>query len=111
MSLENPKCRITVLKRFLYKDLIEEFLDEKYKDVDFCECFKEGQEFVLDGYSALSDVPENFCASAWADIRQDVMTIVFGGNLPGLKKHGTAVSGCRDWFRPVLFKIERIENA
>ena len=109
MSLEVPQCKITVLKRTLNQDLIHEYIEEAYQDMGPCECFQEGQEFLIKDHDELSRVPEGFCASAWADIRKDIMTIHLGGNWPGLKKSGTAIVGCTDWFRPVLFKIERLD--
>ena len=32
MSSEMPKCKITVLKRTINQDLIDEYLDDSYKD-------------------------------------------------------------------------------
>jgi len=28
----------------------------------------------------------------------------------GIRMSGTIITGCRDWFRPVIFKVERMEN-
>lgn len=109
MSSEMPKCRITVLKRTVNQDLIDEYLDEEYQEHGACECFQEGQEFLVDP----STIPEEFCACcpwAWADIRQDIMMVACGANIPGIKETGTAITGCRDWFRPVIFKVERTQN-
>lgn len=104
------RCKITVLKCNLCMDLIENYLEEEYHARGPCEIFKEGQEFLFNDYDALAGVPEGFCPSAWADIRQDIYTVMVGGNSPGFKTQGTVVSGCTDWFRPVIFKIERIEE-
>ena len=106
MSYEMPKCRITVLKRTVNQDLIDEYLDDELRDIGLCECFRDGQEIIIDDHST---VPENFCASAWADIRKDILTIAIGGNMPGLRQRGTLVTGCTDWFRPVIFKVERMD--
>lgn len=109
MTSEIHNCKITVIKRTLNKDLIDEYLDDTYKGINICERFQDNQEFILEGDTALSQPPKNFCAWAWADIRKDIITIAVGGNTPGMKQAGTAISGCSDWFRPVLFKIERID--
>ena len=109
MSSEMPKCKITVLKRSIHQDLIDEYLDDEYGNIGPCECFRDGQEFVID----TSTMPEEFCACcpwAWADIRQDIMNVASGGNIPGIKPRGTIITACRDWFRPVYFKVERLEN-
>ena len=109
MSSEMPKCKITVLKRTVNQDLIDEYLDDTNKEHGPCEFFKDGQEFVIDP----SAVPEEFCACcswAWADIRQDILMVAVGGNMPGIRQRGTVITGCRDWFRPVIFKAERMED-
>ena len=106
MTYEMPKCRVTVLKRTINQDLINEYLDDELRDIGPCECFRDGQEIIIDDHSA---VPENFCASAWADIRKDILTIAIGGNMPGIRQHGTLITGCTDRFRPVIFKVERMD--
>ncbi|HUV44779.1 MAG TPA: TIGR04076 family protein [Dehalococcoidales bacterium] len=107
MSYEIPKCRITVIKRTINQDLIDEYLDDEYKDVGLCECFRDGQEIVIEDHSV---VPDGFCSSAWADIRKDILTVAMGGSMPGIKQSGTMIVGCTDWFRPVIFKVERMVN-
>lgn len=110
MSITIPKCKITVLKRTINTDLIEEYLEDKYKNTGPCEYFQDDQEFILESENDLQQVPQNFCAWAWADIRKDILTVAFGGNMPGIKQHGTIITGCTDWFRPVIFRVERMEN-
>ena len=102
-----PKCKITILKRRINRDLIKEYLIDKYHDIGPCERFEDGQEIIID--PSLAKVPAGFCDWAWADIRSDIMTIAAGGNIIGMKKKGTIITGCSDWFRPVIFKVERIE--
>jgi uncharacterized repeat protein (TIGR04076 family) len=108
MSSGLPRCKITVLKRTLNRDLVNEYLDDAYKDTGLCECFEDGQEFVIDPGEG---VPESFCVWAWADIRGDIMTVAYGGDMPGMKQRGTLITGCRDWLRPVIFKVERMDSA
>ena len=107
MPSEMPKCKITILKRTINQDLIDEYIDDTYKDIGPCECFRDGQEFVIDPSSG---VPEDFCCWAWADIRKDILTVAMGGDMPGIRQPGTVITGCTDWFRPVIFKVERMEN-
>lgn len=107
---EISKCKITVVKRTINQDLIDEYIDEKYRNhMKPCENLKDNQEFILEGETTLSHPPADFCAWAWADIRKDILTIAVGGDMPGLKQQGTVITGCTDWFRPVIFKVERIE--
>jgi uncharacterized repeat protein (TIGR04076 family) len=108
VPFETRKCKITVLKRTIHRDLIDEYLDDEHGNIGLCERFQEGQEFEIDP----STVPEDFCACcawAWADIRDDIMTVAVGGDIPGIKQGGTVITGCRDWFRPVIFKVERLD--
>lgn len=103
---ELSKVKITVLKRTVNHDLAEEYLNIT-GDFVACPRFREGQETIVERYC---EIPEDFCPWAWADIRKDVKTIAVGGNLSYLKQQGTAIAGCTDWFRPVIFKLERMEN-
>ncbi|MFX1340156.1 MAG: TIGR04076 family protein [Promethearchaeota archaeon] len=107
MSDRMPKCRITIIKRMLNEDLINEYIIEEYKGMSKCECFEDGQEFIID--PNLAKVPEGFCHWAWADIRNEINLIASGGNIFGMRQKGTAITACTDWFRPVYFKIQRLE--
>jgi uncharacterized repeat protein (TIGR04076 family) len=100
-----PKVKITVLRRTFNADLVQEYMktDGSYHA---CDQFRDGQEFVTD---APWSVPEGFCTWAWADIRADIQTIMLGGDLPWMKERHVAITMCTDVFRPVIFKIERIE--
>jgi len=66
-----------------------------------------GAETIIEDYSV---VPDGFCASAWADIRKDILAVAMGANMPRVRQLGTVITGCTDWFRPVIFKVERIAN-
>ena len=105
MSYEMPKCKITVVKRLVNQDLADEYLDVT-GDFEACERFSDGQEIIVEHPFSM---PEDFCPWAWADIRGDIMTIAAGGDLPWMKQHGTVIAGCTDWFRPVIFKVERVD--
>ena len=106
MSFEMPGCKITILKRTINQDLIDEYLEDEFKSIGLCECFRDGQEIVIEDHSV---VPEGFCASAWADIRKDILTAALGGNMPGIKQRGVFITRRTDWFRPVVFKVERMD--
>ena len=103
-----PRCKITVLKRTFHQDLVDTYLEEDCRPQGPCECFKEGQEFIVDP----SKAPEEFsdrCPWAWADIYKAILSVASGANMIGAKQPGFVIVGCNDWFRPVLFKIERLE--
>lgn len=102
------KCRIIVEKRSHFPELIEKYLDRDYQKEGFgpCELFSEGQEFVVSDPNLM---PSGFCAWAWVDIHRELTTLMMGGNLDWMNKSGTALTCCTDGFRPVVFRLERIE--
>ena len=67
----------------------------------------EDQVFLVDPGEG---VPEGFCPWAWADIRRDILTVAYGADIPGMRQPGTVITGCTDWLRPVLFKVERMDK-
>ena len=91
------KCRITVLKKTLNKDWSLQF---RGREGEPCSIFNEGQEFIIED---IWNIPEGFCPWAWADIRTFIHKV-------NDKAMDTFVSCCTDGFRPVFFKIERIES-
>ncbi len=106
MSNEMPKCRITVIKRTVNQDLVDEYLEDPQRHAGLCESLTEGQEFIVDQVWA---PPEGLCVWAWADIKKDILAVAGGGTVPGMKQPGVIIAGCTDWFRPVFFKIEKID--
>ena len=100
--------RITVLKRALHPELAAESAAGVVKQ---CEVFKDGQEFI-----AGLTMPEGFCPWAWTDITRTMLALQAGGSFnrglfSGWMKEGhTAVACCTDGFRPVSFKLERIDT-
>lgn len=102
--MAEPQARITVLKRYLNQDLIDGYLGESHRGMKECNVFREGDEYLV---TDLFNPPEGFCHWAWADIRKDVWLVASGGSMPIIKYPNTMISGCTDWFRPVVFRIER----
>lgn len=104
------KCRITVLKRTLDKELVEEYGAE---GLGACPMLREGQEFYAD-YAC----PDNFCHEAWKAIYQYVFALAHGAGGDGglfyygdwIRKPGVAICSCNDGLRPVIFKIERTDT-
>lgn len=105
MSKKRPQVKITVLKRTLNADLVEQYMEPELS-YGACNHLRDGQEFVTD---LPWEVPEGFCTWAWADIRGDIQTIMLGGELPWMKERHVAIAMCSDVFRPVIFKIERVD--
>jgi uncharacterized repeat protein (TIGR04076 family) len=101
-----PKCKITVLKRMLNQDLIDEYVSDARQDFGQCQAYQDGQEFIIEGFPLK---PEGFCDWAWADIHRDVVGIMFGSSYPWIQQPGIVVTCCTDGLRPVVFKVEKIE--
>ena len=100
------KTKITVLRRTIEEDLVDEFVNQGESGFGPCELFEDGQEFLLEEFPT---IPEKFCDWAWADIQRDVVAVAMGADMPWMKVPGVAVSCCTDGFRPVIFKIERVD--
>jgi uncharacterized repeat protein (TIGR04076 family) len=92
---------ITVMKRLLLEDLVAENATGNWQA---CDRLVEGQKFFSDG-----DMPEGFCSWAWVDIQKYILTLARGGNFIG-SKPGRTVVCCSDGYRPVVFKLERMEE-
>ena len=102
------KARITVMKKVLHQDLLDEYLAPRLKGGGYgiCTAFEEGEEYLFDG----TKCPEGFCHWAWADIQRDAMMVLFGQGYPWIEPKATAITCCTDGFRPVTFKIERVDD-
>ena len=99
------KCKITVLKVTFQADLAQAYSKEWLGP---CPVFHEGQEFT---FADPWQMPTGFCSTAWGDIFKNVQTICLGGDFPSAQHAGVNISCCVDGIRPVIFKIERLENA
>jgi len=95
------KIKITVLKRELYQDLVDEYAADK--NFGACPAVEDGQVYMLDGM----DKPDKFCSWAWADIQRDVVALYSGASYSWTKP-GVIISCCTDGFRPVVFKLELV---
>lgn len=103
------KAKITVIKKLSATDIYSDDMPVETNPKMFapeCDQFELGQEFILEGI----DCPKGFCNWAFADIQRDITHIFFRGNYPWFKEKGVAISCCTDGLRPVVFKIERIEE-
>lgn len=100
-----PKCRITVLQRSVNKSLIDAYMDEKMRSYSVCSKLKDGEQFLV---TSEFEMPSGFCPWAWADIRKDILSIIHGASYDWYKEKNMTIAGCTDWFKPVLFKIEKL---
>jgi len=104
------KVKITVVKKLLLSEFLDEidYTVEENKNFGECSKFNVGDEFVLDSIDEFP--PSGFCPWAWCDIQRDVAMILFGAEPePRMKNSHSMYASCDEGLRPVIFKIERIE--
>lgn len=98
-------CKITVLRKANYQDLIDEY--ENYQEVP---CIMQiGKSFI----SYDSKIPTGFCNSAWASLYPYVFALSSGANNiydNWMKDPKKAIVSCSDGFRPVSFLIEVLDD-
>lgn len=99
------KCRITVIRKAEYKDLMEKYENPMENACDM----KEGQVFISNGWER----PEGLCLSAWESMSAFVLALSSGGTgIYGnwMKNERSVLISCNDGFRPVSFLIEALEE-
>lgn len=89
----------------------QDFAEQYCKDEAApCEVFTEGQEFIYDHHGEGSK-PQNFCEWAWNDIYKSVITLASKGTFGSwMKEEGIIIVCCTDGIRPVVFKVERLDE-
>jgi uncharacterized repeat protein (TIGR04076 family) len=100
------KCKVTVVKRDCNLDLVQSYVANP-ENFTACKRVEDNQEFII---SNPYEMPDGLCSYAWADIRPQILAIASGGIFDFMKEKNTALATCTDLFRPVIFKIERIEE-
>lgn len=108
------KCKITVLRREYYQDLADEYLADP--DVGKCNLFHEGQEFILERDGDRDDfwhmMDGKFCSEAWDSISRYIYAALQGGSIMKgwTNDEKVMIAACSDGVRPVIFKLERIDE-
>lgn len=98
--------RITVLKCLEVPDLAAEYAPSG----KWGSCWmNEGDVFEVEGGSDYP-APDGFCSWAWADIQRDVTMLRYGADPHWIRVPATMISSCTDGRKPVVFKIERIDE-
>ena len=108
------KCKITVLRKECFQDLQESYLADPKSGP--CSMFEVGQEFILERHGDKNDflhmMDGKFCAEAWDCVSRYVYTALQGGSIMRgwTNDEKMMISCCNDGTRPVIFKIERIDE-
>ena len=108
MATGRPKkMRVTVVKKLDMRDI---FGDEDTGCADtmdpICGAFKIGDEFIIDG----GGCPPGFCAGAFTDLFKWISGMRAGADYCWMKKPGLMYGACSDGLRPVIFKLERLDE-
>ena len=104
------KCKITVLKRECYQDLQSKYLADPKSGP--CPFFHEGQEIIVDSDNFFRMLHGTFCAEAWDCISRYVYAALQGGSIMRgwTNDEKVMITCCNDGTRPVVFKLERIDE-
>ena len=100
------KLRITVVKKFSPEDILGHSVKRHTgENIGFCS-FEIGEEFIMDNHIS---IPKGFCGQAWNDMLTTLMIYYYGGDYE-YPEPGVTYQPCGDGLRPVIFKIEKIEE-
>lgn len=107
---KNWKCKITVLHREYYQDLADKYLADP--NVGKCQTFREGQVFIVDNENYYRMLDGKFCSEAWNAISHYVYAAINGGSIMRgwTNDEKVMIACCNDGVRPVVFKLERIDE-
>lgn len=100
------KLKVTVVKCFTNEEIFgDEVPDHLEGRISPCQKHHPGQQFIMESL----DRPEGFCNWAYDDIYRDMAHLWMDGDFP-IGKPGTMFSSCTDGKKPVIFKLERVED-
>lgn len=100
------KVKITVLKKTFNEELAKEYGCPGIKP---CPVFTEGQVFISEG----ARKPQGMCEESWASFGKYVFALATGSDLfweDWIDKKHLCINSCNDGLRPVIFKLEPIEE-
>ena len=105
-----PKCRITVLEAKVFPELQTKYLADPKAGA--CPIFKAGDTFLVEGDDFWHLMNGKFCAEAWDCISRYVYAALQGGSIMRnwTNDEKMMIACCNDGTRPVIFKIERVDD-
>ena len=108
------KVKVTVIDKKCYPELQEKYCADPKAGP--CPIFEVGQEFILERGKDKDDfwhmLDGKFCAEAWDCVSRYIYAGLQGGSIMKgwMKKENEMIGCCNDGTRPVIFKIERIDE-
>lgn len=106
-----PKCKITVLEKQFFPQLAAEYCANP--KVGPCSLFQVGEVRILDSSDYFNmQIPNGFCSEAWHSISHYVYAALQGGSIMSgwMKDEKVMIACCNDGTRPVVFKLERLDE-
>ncbi|MCG3254312.1 MAG: TIGR04076 family protein [Candidatus Heimdallarchaeota archaeon] len=103
------RVKLTVVKRVTPEHVFDGKVPVRANSERYtvCGAFKDGDEFIVDKRVRC---PEGFCSYAWKDIFSDVRVLSLGGDHEPWVDKPFMYSCCTDGIRPVVFKLEQLED-
>lgn len=104
------KCKVTVIDKKVFPDLQKEYLSNPEAGV--CPLFEIGDEFLFDFRTFQSMNGGKFCMEAFDAISRYIYAAMQGGSIMQgwTNDEKMMIACCNDGTRPVIFKIERIDD-
>lgn len=104
------KVKLTVLRKELFRDLQKEYLSDP--ESGKCPFFEEGQEFIIDNDEFFRGMHGTFCSEAWDCVSRYIYAALQGGSIMRgwTRDEKIMITCCNDGTRPVIFKLERIDE-
>ena len=101
------KLKVTVIRKFTPEDVFGPNHNITYNGGEIPACPLElGREFIVGDHR---DRPEGFCGRAWHDLYTTLMAFYYGGDMEW-PEPGATYQPCGDGVKPVVFKIEKLEE-
>lgn len=102
--------KLTVLKKECYTDLQAQYLANPKAGP--CPYFEENQEFLIENKDFFRMMHGTFCGEAWDCISRYVYSALQGGSIMEgwTNDERMMIACCNDGTRPVIFKLERIDE-
>lgn len=100
------KVKITVMKKTFNKELADQY---GCSGIQPCHIYEVGQEFI----SEEACKPDGICEDAWTAFGKYVFALATGAELfwtDWIDKKHICINSCNDGLRPVIFKLEVIED-
>ena len=99
-----------MIQKECYADLQSQYLANPNSGP--CPMFEVGQQFILDSRGFQTMNGGNFCMEAWDAINRYVYAAMQGGSIMEgwTNDEKMMIACCNDGTRPVIFKIERLDE-